>query len=159
MTPHFPAWHEVAEEFEFNGSWRDIYVRDAGPAGWQVVLDAIRARNPPPRFLVDGEPADMPARIEDVFALAQTASALLSVQVGAALANCHFFWNDDIEFDIDPREITGKGDFEALARFMLWLGELTGRPVVLTPENSREDVILICPPGSRRVAHSPRADP
>jgi len=54
--------------------------------------------------------------------------------------NCHFFQNDDIELDLDPREVTGQAQLDALLEFMRDIGRTTSASVVLTPKmcpNSR----------------------
>lgn len=144
MTTSIPAWTDVAWIFEPDGTWRDLYVLDAGPTGWQAVLDGLRALDPPAVFEIDGEPAPLPARIEDVFAIRVRACPQLHWNAGEVLINLRFFLNDDIEFDIDPADVCEPEDWQALARFMLWLSETAERPVVLTPENTSDDILLFC---------------
>ncbi|WP_428031205.1 hypothetical protein [Ancylobacter sp.] len=144
MTLPIPDWSDVASLFEPDGSLRDLYVLEAGPAGWQAALDGLRALEPPPVFEIDGEPAPLPARIEDVFAIWESASPCLRWNAGNVLVNLHFFRSDDIEFDIDPADVCEPEDWQALARFMLWLAEKAERPVVLTPENTPDDILLFC---------------
>ncbi len=144
MTAPIPAWTEVAPFFEPDGSLRDLYVLDAGPAGWQAVLDGLRALAPPPEFEIDGEPAALPTRIEDVFAIWESATPALRWNAGNVPVTLHFFRSDDIEFDIDPADVCEPEDWQALARFVLWLADLAERPVVLTPENTPDDILLFC---------------
>lgn len=144
MTAPIPEWTDVARIFEPDGALRDLYVLDAGPEGWQAVLDGLRALDPPPVFEIDGEPAALPAHIEDVFAIWGNASPSLRWNAGEVQVNLHFFRSDDIEFDIDPADVCEPEDWQALARFMLWLAEAAERPVVLTPENTPDDIMLFC---------------
>jgi hypothetical protein len=55
--------------------------------------------------------------------------------------NCHFFQDDEIEFDLDPCEVTDATKAEALAVFMRALGDTTGRVVVLTGDNTKDQII------------------
>ncbi|WP_371347574.1 hypothetical protein [Ancylobacter sp. IITR112] len=144
MTPLIPDWSEVAALFEPDGALRDIYVLDAGPDGWQAVLDSLRSLDPPPLFDIDGEPAVMPKRIEDVFAIWKRASPSLRWNAGEVAIHLHFFRSDDIEFDLDPADVCEPEDWQALARFMRGLAETAERPVILTPENKPDDILLFC---------------
>lgn len=144
MTALIPDWTEVAPLFEPDGRLRDLYVLDAGPEGWQAVIDGLRTLDPPAIFETDGEPALMPARIEDVFAVWKRASPSLRWNAGNVVVNLHFFRSDDIEFDIDPADVCEPEDWQALGGFMLWLAERAQRPVILTPENKPDDILLFC---------------
>lgn len=134
-------WKVVAPDFEWDGSLRDIYVLETSEADWQTVWEALQAWDPPPVFAVDGVTEPMPDRVEVVLTTRRQRSPLLSVQVGHAGLNCHFFSPDEIEFDLDPRQVTRETDMEAIAAFMKLLGDLTRKNVILTAENSREAVI------------------
>jgi hypothetical protein len=135
-------WQRVARDFEADGSLRDIYVLETSLDDWQKVVDALRGRWPSPVFTLDGEPATLPRRVEAIFDAPREQAALLSLAVGEARAACHFFVEDRIEFDIDPRQIAGPAQVEAVAEFMALLGRATGKTVVLTLENAPEAVIL-----------------
>jgi hypothetical protein len=56
--------------------------------------------------------------------------------------NCHFFVPDEIELDIDPREVTGPEELAAVLQFVEQLARATGKDAVLTPESSPEIVLL-----------------
>ena len=71
--------------------------------------------------------------------------------VGDAQVNCHFFVEDEIEFDLDPREVTGPNQVEAIVGFMTLLGDVTGKAVTLTMENTPEAVIFRRLPGRQSV--------
>lgn len=59
--------------------------------------------------------------------------------------SCHFFANDEIEFDLYPREM-GPSLLEPLIAFLNELGVATSKPVILTMENMPEAVILLYDP-------------
>ena len=54
--------------------------------------------------------------------------------------HCHFFTTDEIELDLDPREVTSQGQLDAVLDFISNLGAALQRDVVLTEENSPEHV-------------------
>jgi hypothetical protein len=62
-------------------------------------------------------------------------SHLLSVNVCGVKINCHFFVSEEIELDVDPREIKGKQEHEAILEFIASLSQAIGKPALLTPEN------------------------
>ena len=144
-------WQLVAPDFAWDGSWRDIYILDTTTADWQVVWDVLRHWEPPAVFVVEGTIEPMPERVDTAFAMRNERTPLLAFQVGQIGLNCHFFGTDEIEFDLDPREVKGPADAEALAAFMRRLSNATGKTVVLTAENSKEMVIARCLPATGEI--------
>jgi hypothetical protein len=148
-------WRQIAPDFAFDGSWRDIYVLAATLSDRQLVLDMLRRFEPPPTYSLDGITTALPDRIEDVFKSRASATALLSFSVGQIALNCHFFGKNEIEFDLDPREVDDADRFEALVGFLRRLGELTDKTVLLTPENHQQSPILRYSPDTREVTWIP----
>jgi hypothetical protein len=142
------TWTDLASEFEWDGSWRDIYVIGATVDDWQRVLDALSALSPGPSFYVNGEPAPMPARMEDVFGQRETSSFFLTLDIGNVGLKCHFFDDEEIEFDLDPREIKGPTELKAVSDFMTLLADRTDKTAILTHENIKSAVILAVAPES-----------
>lgn len=93
-------------------------------------------------YSVGGVVQESPNRVEQAFANSSSGIPLLRIQVGAILVVFHFFSDDQIECDIDPREITSQSDLDVLVGFMRWLGDAVRKPVLLTPENGREHPII-----------------
>lgn len=141
-------WTDVASEFEWDGSWRDIYVLGATIDDWQRVLDALSVLSPSPSFFANGEPAPMRARVAEVFEQREMSSFFLTLSVGGVGLKCHFFDDEEIEFDLDPREIRGPAQLKAVSDFMALLADLTGKTAILTHENVKSAVILAVAPES-----------
>ena len=135
-------WNRVAGDFEPDGSLRDLYVLETSLDDWQRVLDALQERWPPLAYTLDGDPAVLPRRAEEIFDARRERAAMLSFVVAEATVNCHFFVEDEIEFDIDPREVSRPDQVDALTAFMATLGRVTAKTVLLTMENSPEAVIF-----------------
>jgi hypothetical protein len=136
-------WKAVRHEFAFDGSWRDIYVLGTDMAAWQRMLDGLRSVGYDLTYLRDSKPTELPATAVDAFPpLNGDYSCLLSVRFSGVLANCHFFTPKEIEFDIDPREVTGQGHLDALLDFMQCLAASVGQDAILCPENSSQMVIF-----------------
>lgn len=143
-------WEQVAPDFEPDGALRNIYVFGTDLSDWQSVWEALRTWEPLPIIRVGGQLAISPDKVQDIFA--ETGDrAVMSVDVCGAIVNCHFFVHDEIEFDLDPGEVTGPIQLDGFDRFMTLLGRATGKAVVMTMENSPESVILRYEPGAQRL--------
>lgn len=59
----------------------------------------------------------------------------MSVVVSGVAINCHFFITEEIELDIDPREVQGEREHEAVLAFIASLSREIGVSALITPEN------------------------
>lgn len=150
-----PPWEAVAEDFRADGGLRDIYVLDATLADWQAALDHVRAAYSPIRFTVDGEAAALPVSVAEIFPVAERAALSLMFDVGGVGVACHFFAPDEIEFDIQPREVNGPERLSTVAAFLRELASATRKPALLTMENMQTAVILRADPATGRVIWVP----
>lgn len=132
-------WEKIAPDFARDGSWRDIYVLNTSEADWQAIWDILFKWNPPAIFKAAGKIESMPLRVE--MALDSELASSLSFYVGPIQLACHFFGASEIEFDFDPRQVSGMAEAEQLGRFMRLIGNATGKQVILTQENDQEAVI------------------
>jgi hypothetical protein len=148
-------WPQIAPDFKPDGSLRDINVVATSLSDWQNVLDSVRGFEPSPTYSVNGVPTELPSRVEEAFKSRSVASPRLSLSLGTITLNCHFFQESDIEFDFDPAEVHGQDQLDALASFMRRLGKVTGKVVVLTPENAMEIPILRYSPDGDEVEWVP----
>jgi hypothetical protein len=146
-------WETVRHEFEPDGSLRDLYVVDTSAREWDRFLADLPSWGYPARFSLDGVPAPLPSRFEDVRTAQARRSALLQIDVGGLGIACHFFTLEEIELDLDAGEMTDPTRLDPLVEFMRRLGAATGRPVLLTPENARASPILRYSPATNRVTH------
>jgi hypothetical protein len=119
-----------------DGALCDILVFDATQTDWQQVIDALRSWTPLPIYKRDGQALPLPEEVNSVLADPEV-GYLLTVTANGVGFNCHFFDRDEIEFDIDPREVTDAGKAETVEGFMTLLGTVTGKAVVLTEEGGR----------------------
>ena len=140
------TWAEIASDFEWDGSLRDLYVMNATVEDWQRVLDALSEIKPTPVMHVDGEAIKHPLSAEIIFQRRQNSDLSLYVRIGNIRFNCHFFQDDEIEFDLDPREVKRAADLDSIKAFMRLLAERTGKTAILTHENSRSALILTVSP-------------
>jgi hypothetical protein len=149
------TWDRVRSEFAFDGSLRDIYILQTHPNDWQQILNALRAGAFELQYFRDAQPAELPFEAAEIFGAGGERSCLLSVTFDGITANCHFFMPSEIEFDIDPREVRGEQQFDALIRFMHLLAETTSKEALLTVENTPSMVILRVRSGQAEVEYIP----
>ena len=90
---------------------------------------------------------------KDAFPLEGECHRLLSVRFCGVLANCHFFTPEEIEFDIDPREVVGQTELDGLFGFMSCLAEAVGQDVILCPENCSQTTVFRLRAGATAVEH------
>ncbi|MBI3409427.1 MAG: hypothetical protein HY040_13885 [Planctomycetes bacterium] len=149
------AWDAVQEEFAFDGSWRDICVFRTDISDWQRMLDAIRGADYTVVYFRNDEATQLPGDASRAFPPAGECDRRLSVWFADVLANCHFFTVEEIEFDIDPREVKGQQQLDALFGFMRCLAQAVGKETVLTAENCPEVVIFRIRPENATIEYQP----
>ncbi|RXF75341.1 hypothetical protein [Hansschlegelia zhihuaiae] len=151
-------WGRLSADFEFDGSWRDIYVLDAALPDWSKVWNCLFDLNPRPALNSADYSGPMPKSFDWAGQLAG-GRAHLGVAFGKITFNCHFFDESQIEFDLDPRFVNSLAEAEDIARFMTLLGEATGKAVISTWENCQDAVIARYDPVSTEVTWLPVVGP
>jgi hypothetical protein len=139
------SWERCKEDFEWDGSWRDIYITPASLNDWSVIFPFLRIQ-PEFEFFTESGERIIPENIEASFFTESRPT--LRFRVGGILVVFHFFTPDEIECDIDPREVTDQTSFDALLEFIRQLGNLTRKRAVLTPENLPDEPIISYTPES-----------
>lgn len=140
------TWEEYKIEFEPDGSLRDIYIKDVDLNGWQSFIDFLRRTDAVLDYYVEGEAANLPTSIDKVV-LNQDHPYLLSIHLDGVTVNCHFSIPEEIELDLDPREIDNEAKAKVVFRFMSTVGRTLNKEVILTPENTEEQPIFKYEPG------------
>ena len=140
VTTHFPMtrdWNDIKWFFEPDGSLRDIYVQNVTILDWQNLLDFLNLNY----IIKFGE--DDEDKIDINFAIkflqdstGKMEGKTLRIDLNGINIHCHFFLDDQIEFDIDPREIKSLKDFEQIEMFMVSISQILNTQVTLTEENS-----------------------
>lgn len=134
-------WEEYRSFFNWDGSWLDLYIIRTTKDDWQRLLDFLRSRDFPFQFSLDEE-CPLPQEAAEIFATWEHAVPLLRIQTDGPVLNCHFFTEEEIEFDLDPREVPTEREAEKLFQFIQALGKALGKAVRMTPENLQEKVLL-----------------
>ncbi len=145
-------WDTCKEDFQADGSLRDIYITPATLDDWRASYPLLRDRAGV-EYSVDGVAQQAPDSVQQAFAVRPSASPMLRFRVGRALVVFHFFSADEVECDFAPNEITSQADLDALLAFVRQLGDATGKPVLVTPENCRERPFITYDPKRKSCEH------
>lgn len=132
------GWLDEIKEVAGDMLW-DIVVRQVELSDWSSALEGVRLLAKTSRLVRFIE--DIAAPIEQVFH-PDYSEARISLALGdGAEVHAHFFAVDEIEFDVDPRQLQSRSG-DALLEFMRALGTSTLRPCLLTPENVHDRILL-----------------
>jgi hypothetical protein len=128
-------WDDVRRDFEPDGALRDIYVIGADAVVWDRALRFLMQAGTA-RYSIDDTEASLPERAADALQVWPERSPLLVVDREDIEYACHFFSTAQIELDFWPEDVEGAEAFEALERFVVGLGRVTDRTVLVTFEGS-----------------------
>jgi hypothetical protein len=144
-------WQSQQSLFEWDGGWRDLYILNTNLRDWQRLLDYVRQREDQFIFTINDIPHSLPTTIESIFAVREHTHPFLMIRIDHLQLNCHFFDPEQIEFDIDPREICDSSSFTLLLNCMTDIGAAVEKEVRLTPENAPDVILLRYNPSTRQI--------
>jgi len=133
-----PTFDQIPSLWEPDGSLRDVYLAGVDAEGWSKFIRY--ASTHPLTYKADGEDADFPG-VAEVFRL-RDKSHCLSIWVGDAAANCHFVLEDEIELDLDPREILGPIQHNAILSFIEGAALAVGATAAISPEGCQNSPFM-----------------
>lgn len=131
-----PQWEDVRNIFFVDGTLREIRVLGIDMCEWQSMLDGLRASAIEFSYLRMNQCAELPMRAEDAFPLPGYADRTLKVMTCDVTFHCHFFTPKAIEFDFDPRAVSGQRELDGVINVMRCLAQWTGRQALLCFEAS-----------------------
>ncbi|WP_327700815.1 hypothetical protein [Streptomyces decoyicus] len=138
-------WDDVACFFDpdLMGSLPDVRVPDASVEDWQALLDLVGERGWKCQYS-EGETVLPVPRAETV--LSRPADAEfpeLRVWPSAeVLAIFRFHAAEEIDFDVDLRELQGQERLDLFCRFLRDIGRRLGKPVLMDPEGDYGHPVL-----------------
>lgn len=143
--------NEVLDKVFYNdGSLRDIYVFNVNLTDWQKFLNWILNSNWDIVFYKDGYVTEYNEK--DVIQLFQEKvnhRILMSIKTNQVLINCHFFSEDEIEDDIDPKEVKSKTEAYTVFEFMKELSIILNKQSILSREISPDyPLVRVNPDGA-----------
>jgi hypothetical protein len=139
-------WRDVASSFSPDGALRDIYAFGTSVREWQAVYDAVRAAYP----VVLQDSRGLPADVRELLNWKE-ACPLLTVDPDGLDIACHFFVEQEIEFDFNPTVVRSQAELDDICRFLMLVGQAAGKDAVLTMENCPDWLILRYDVGLGRV--------
>ncbi|MFZ6749025.1 hypothetical protein [Undibacterium sp. Ren11W] len=134
----FPSITEVPDLWNQDGSLRDVYFVDTEMEQWKKFLSFVQDFHY--EYSFDGKAQEM-LSAESIF-LNREGHHILSLNVSGVTVNCHFFVVNEIELDIDPCEIKGQFEHEAILKFIASLSKVIDLSASLTPENGFDTPFL-----------------
>jgi hypothetical protein len=148
-------WEIVRQEFEPDGSLRDIYVLNTDLHDWEKALAFLKSSGNKLEFSTGDTPASVPENVASIFNHNEIERSLLQIDLGEIILRCHFFSEDEIEFDLDPRNINDGRSFDRLLAFVKSLGETLGKAVIVTPESHQKAAFLKFIPQTKEIKYLP----
>lgn len=134
-------WNDLSQFFEVDGSLRDIIVRETSVSDWDKLI-SLAFQLGEVSYQRDGEEAVLPPSAAVLLDDKEHAHCM-KVDLGGPVANAHFFSSDEVELDIDPREIRSQPDLDLVLNFCASIGRKIERDVRITPENAPDVVYLL----------------
>lgn len=134
--------------FEPDGSLLDIYVQETTLDDWLTLIDFLNA-NYKLKYVPSSENESEGKINKDYITTYLTDKTdvregrTVSILTGNLVLNCYFFLQDEIEFDVNPKDFNGQKDFETVIAFMTAVSKALNKEIILTPENSPQFPLII----------------
>ncbi|MEU1890435.1 hypothetical protein [Streptomyces pristinaespiralis] len=130
-------WDEVKCFFDpdLMGSLPDVRVPGASVEDWQAILDLVAERGWECQYS-EGETEVPLPRAEVVLSRAADAEcpSLRVRPTAEVLAIFRFHADDEVDFDVDLRELQGQERLDVFCDFLRAIGRRLGKPVLMDPE-------------------------
>ena len=146
-------WKQCQKDFEFDGSWRDIYILDTVSNDWNIFLESLLTSSYETKFWIDGKIVKPIKTIQEALKIRNSACPLMIINASGLHIACHFFTEEEIEFDIDPREVNDWQDLNKVIDFIIFVGNLLQKKVILTPENTSSAILINYNPETESLEH------
>ena len=137
-------WDKCKDAFQTDGSLRDIYVLNTAIMDWVRLFDVCSMYDA--TLYCDGDPIPMILDPATVFQRSSEHSYYLKVLVEGVALHCHFFTVEEIEIDVDPKEIKSQPDLDVVLDVMGSIGRGLAKPVILTEEAAQDFVWIAFDP-------------
>lgn len=123
------VWDDVESWFdpEVSGRLPDAYVPDTTVADWQMVVDLVRSKGWAYEYSVDGRVTRLPAHVVDMLARREASVELRVWPSREVLAIFRPYSVEQIDFDVDLRELQGQERLDVLCGFLRAIGRSLGK--------------------------------
>ena len=140
----------ISKLLYIDGSLRDIYVHNTDINDWNKLYQSLLNSEYQLSYLRDGELQEIPENAELILCNNKCAHTF-RVQSENIVFITHFFIEQQIEFDVDPKDFNSYDQSEILFDFMHFVSDVLGKEVVMSPENSEEIALLKTLPNDDRI--------
>lgn len=151
------TWERCHPAFPLDGGLRDVYVVGTDVNDWDRLLDLVRSSGWPCSYTADGVQDPIPESAQRAFDDGGRAKNL-SFDLGSIQVNGHFFAPEEIELDLDPRQVQSQEALDRVLSFVEDLGGCLGKEVILTEENSQDQVWFRYEPASGAITFTTRRE-
>ncbi len=134
-------WDEARNFFDpdLMGALPDVFVPDASAEDWQAIFDLVKARGWQWEFLQGDTMLPLPLAAEVLAQPAGAETVTLKVwPVPGVLAIFRPMSAEEIDFDIDLRELQGQEGVDTLCTFLSEIGRELRKPVLMTSEGGSQ---------------------
>ncbi|MFF9476923.1 hypothetical protein ACF1E9_30445 [Streptomyces roseolus] len=139
------VWDDVKCFFDpdLMGALPDVRVPDASVEDWQTVLDLVAGKGWKCQYS-EGETVLPIPRAEAVLFRAADAECpgLRVWPTAEVLAIFRFHAADEVDFDVDLREVQGQERLDVFCDFLREIGRRLGKPVLMDPEGDGGHPVL-----------------
>ncbi|MFI9630256.1 hypothetical protein [Streptomyces sp. NPDC052042] len=138
-------WDDVSSFFDpdLMGALPDVRVPDASVEDWQAVLDLVAEKGWKCQYS-EGETVLPVPRTEAVLSRPADADCpdLRVWPTADVLAIFRFHADDEVDFDVDLRELQGQDRLDVFCGFLREIGRRLGKPVLMDPEGDYGHPVL-----------------
>lgn len=132
-------WNDVSHFFEVDGSLRDIIVRETSVLDWETLISLSRQLGNV-SYQADGEDAALPSAANLLSDKGRT--HCMKVDLGGPVVMALFSDCEEMELDLDPREIGSQDELDRVLNFCSKLSLELERDVAITEEGNLEATLL-----------------
>jgi hypothetical protein len=147
--------YEKAKEFFYSdGSFRDIYAFNTTLEELDKFLNYVRPRLRKNSFSIGDKEVLLPESYKEILneVAKRNTNSILRIPVGESELNCHFFDSSELELDLQPKDFQTEGEWVELNNFLRGLAEAMNKEIVMTPENTPEEIFIRYEPGAEPFA-------
>lgn len=147
-------WKDVSGFFDpdLMGALPDVFVPGASVKDWQVVFDLVRTKGWRWEYWLGGAPRRLPSAADALPRSDGDETAVLKVwPVPGVQVNFWLLSAEQIDFDVDLRELQGQEGVDVLCGLLRAIGRRLGKPVKMISEGSYGDPVLEFDPSVDRV--------
>jgi len=132
-------WKDIKWIFKPDGALRDIYVQDVNETDYRKVVNLLNSEYKLKFGNSRVSQIDF-SYLKKVWndEAGQLESKYVSIDLNGIIVNSHFFLEEQIEFDVDPKQIKSFTDLDQILNLMTDISKTIRKQVTLTDENTIE---------------------